>query len=115
MASEYGDRNAAQPENQSASLNGDFGTGMAEADVPRLLGYSEVTFDTLIQMHLLDCDQCRKAALGRPVGLGQKSGYCDAYWHLQLLKADEEGRVNNIVRFTEYGDEARHGRDLEGQ
>ena len=68
----------------------------------------------MIAMHLVDCDRCRKATTaGRPVALGQKSGHCDAYWHLQLLRAKEEGLVNNIVAYTEYGDEARKGGSLE--
>jgi hypothetical protein len=65
-------------------------------------------------MHLIDCDQCRKASASRkPVALGQKSGHCDTYWQLQLMRAKHEGRVNNIVAYTEFGDEARKGGALE--
>jgi hypothetical protein len=68
----------------------------------------------MIAMHLIDCDQCRKATASRkPVALGQKSGHCDAYWQLQLMRAEHEGRVNNIVAYTEFGDEARKGGALE--
>jgi hypothetical protein len=66
-----------------------------------------MTIDDAINMHLVDCTQCRDATeRGKPVGLGQPSGHCDTYWHLQLMRADYEGAVNNIVRHTEYGDEA---------
>jgi hypothetical protein len=66
-----------------------------------------VTIDDAIQMHLVDCDQCRSAAeRNRPVGLGGKSRQCSEYWHLQMLRADYEGSVNNIVAHTEFGDEA---------
>jgi hypothetical protein len=72
------------------------------------------SIDDAIAMHLVDCDQCRHAIEDlRPVGLGQKSGLCDAYWNLQKIRADYEGRVNNIVAYTELGDEAPKGRPLE--
>lgn len=113
MATEYGDNHARLPDFQNGSPNSDSGTGMEEESVSRLLGYSEVTFDVIISMHLLDCDQCRKAIAGKPVGIGQKTGLCDVYLQLQLLRAQEEGRVNNVVAYTEYGDEAKKGRGLE--
>jgi hypothetical protein len=68
--------------------------------------------DDMIAMHLLQCDQCRKAIEGRPVGLGQKSGMCDDYWQLQTIRADVEGKANNIVAHTEYGDEVRRSHPL---
>jgi hypothetical protein len=67
----------------------------------------------MIAMHLVDCDQCRKATARGPVALGQKSGHCDTYWQMQLMRAQAEGSVNNIVAHTEYGDEAPKGGKLE--
>ena len=114
MVSEYGDKPANQPGNGFRSSNSDSSITKAAADVSRLLGSSEVTLDDVIAMHLIDCDQCRKAsASGRPVALGQKSGHCDSYWQLQLMRAEYEGRANNIVAYTEFGDAARKGGPLE--
>lgn len=73
--------------------------------VPLVVG--GMSIDDAINMHLVDCTQCRAASdRGKPVRLGQKSGHCDQYWHLQLLRANYEGTVNNIVAHTELGDEA---------
>lgn len=113
MATKYGGNHAQQPGNNNESSNSDSITGTGAEDVSSLLGYSEVTFDVLINMHLIDCDQCRKASLSAPVGLGQKPKMCDAYWQLQLLRAQEEGRVNNIVAYTENGDPAEKRGRLE--
>jgi hypothetical protein len=72
---------------------------------PLVIGGMSV--DSAIDMHLVDCVQCREATeRGKPRGLGQHSGHCGTYWHLQLLRANYEGRVNNIVAHTELGDEA---------
>lgn len=76
-------------------------------------GFSDVTADEMIGMHLIDCDQCRKASLAKPVAIGQKSGHCGTYWQLQLMRAQHEGSANNIVAYTEFGDEAPKGRPLE--
>lgn len=66
-----------------------------------------MTVDDAIQMHLVDCDQCREATeRARPIRLGESSGHCDGYWQLQLMRANHEGHVNNIVAHTELGDEA---------
>lgn len=68
------------------------------------------TVDDAISMHLISCSQCRDfIERGRPVGLGGKSGHCGTYWQLQLMRADYEGKVNNITAYTEFGDEARKG------
>lgn len=72
-----------------------------------MVGSSEFSIDDAIQMHLVDCDQCRNATThGRPVPPGRKSGHCNQYWELQLARAKYEGIVNNIGHVTEYGDEA---------
>jgi hypothetical protein len=72
------------------------------------------SIDDAIAMHLVDCDQCRHAIENlRPVAIGQKSGHCNTYWHLQIMRANYEGKVNNVVAYTEYGDEAPKGRPLE--
>jgi hypothetical protein len=72
------------------------------------------SIDDAIAMHLVDCNKCRRAIEHlRPVSIGQKSGHCDQYWHLQKMRADYEGMVNNVVAVTEYGDEAPRGRPLE--
>jgi hypothetical protein len=72
------------------------------------------SIDEAIQFHLVDCSQCRAATeRGRPVALGQVSGHCGTYWQLQLARAEYEGRQNNIVAYTEYGDEAPKGGGLE--
>lgn len=77
------------------------------------MGTSSFSIDDAIQMHLVDCEQCRKASVSRPVAIGQKSGHCDQYWHMQLMRADMEGKVNNIVAHDEYGREARKVNRLE--
>jgi hypothetical protein len=78
--------------------------------------------DTAIQMHLVDCVQCRDfTEHGRPVPNVRVAGnradrHCDTYWQLQKMRADYEGAVNNIVDYTEYGDQAAfRPRNLEGQ
>jgi hypothetical protein len=66
-----------------------------------------VAIDDLIAMHLTDCDTCRAATeKGRPKRLGNKTALCTEYLHLQLLRAQYEGKANNIVAHTELGDEA---------
>jgi hypothetical protein len=113
MVSRYGDKNAGQPANGYESKSPDSPiTGEAD-NVKRLLGSSEVTFKEMIDMHLLDCNQCRHAIMSPPVAIGQKSRHCNAYWHLQLMQAKYEGAANNIVAYTEFGDEARKGGNLE--
>lgn len=78
--------------------------------------------DDAIQMHLVDCQQCREFTLkGRPVpnvriAGNRADGHCDAYWQLQLMRAQYEGAVNNIVDHTEFGDQAAfRPRNLEGE
>lgn len=84
---------------------------MEAASVPLVIG--SYSIDDAIAMHLVDCDQCRKAISQlKPVSLGQKSGHCDAYWEMQLMRARYEGTVNNVVAHTEYGDEAPKGGNL---
>lgn len=73
-----------------------------------LITDSGITIDDAINMHLVDCAQCRDATERRlPVKLGQKSGHCEVYWQMQLNRADYEGKINNIVAHTEHGDEAQ--------
>jgi hypothetical protein len=88
---------------------------MSYPDPPGLpLKVGSYDIDTAIQMHLVDCVQCRDVTeKGRPVPVGKKSGHCDAYWQLQIMRANYEGKVNNIVAYTELGDEAPKGRSLE--
>jgi hypothetical protein len=80
------------------------------------------SIDDAIQMHLVDCNQCRDASeTGRPVPNirrpgGPRDKHCNTYWDLQIQRANYEGMVNNIVDHTELGDEAPfRPRDLEGQ
>lgn len=114
MASEYGGNGAKTPGNGHPSPNTDSSIIKAAADVSQLLGSSEITLDDVIAIHLIDCSQCRETSEhARPVALGEKSGHCDAYWQLQLMRADYEGRANNIVAYTEFGDGARKGGPLE--
>jgi hypothetical protein len=114
MASEYGGKPASRPGNGYESNSSDSPITQAAANVSRLLGSSEITLDDVIAMHIIDCSQCREVSEhARPVALGQKSGHCDAYWQLQLMRAEFEGRANNIVAYTEYGDAARKGGPLE--
>lgn len=87
---------------------------------PLVVGSFDI--DTAIQMHLVDCQQCRDfTEHGRPVPNVRMAGnradkHCDAYWQLQKMRADYEGAVNNIVDYTELGDQAAfRPRDLEGQ
>jgi hypothetical protein len=85
--------------------------GEAKAQ-PLYIGH--VTIDDAINMHLVDCVQCRDATERcNPIGLGQNSKHCAQYWHLQLLRARYEGKVNNIVAHTELGDEAPKRGQLE--
>jgi hypothetical protein len=95
---------AQPPENMNGSSRRESPTDTVNART--LTGYSKPSLDDMIGMHLVDCDQCRKASLAPPVAIGQKSGHCDTYWQLQLMRAEYEGTVNNIVAYTEYGDEA---------
>lgn len=86
---------------------GPFGAGEVQ-------GFSEIPIEDQIVAHIEQCDQCRRAiATDRPRAIGQKSGHCEVYWHLQLMHAKAEGVANNIVAHTEYGDEAPRGRPLE--
>lgn len=114
MVEQSGSRNARQPENYKQSLNSGYPTTSQEDSVPLLIGSSDVSLDEMIQMHLVDCDQCQHAIMtDRPRAIGQKSSHCNTYWELQLMRAKIEGKVNNIVAHTEYGDEAPKGRPLE--
>lgn len=113
MAKPHGGNSADNPANMSESSEHPH-TWEWETDALTLTGFSEPTLDDQIAMHLVDCSQCRDAVMRlKPVGLGQKSGHCDTYWQLQTMRAKYEGRVNNIVARTEYGDEAPKGRNLE--
>lgn len=112
MGKEFGGRNASGPVNGDESSPSDSPTIKAAGGVPLAVG--SFSIDDAIAMHLVDCDQCRKAIQTlTPVPIGSKSGHCDAYWELQLMRAKYEGEVNNIVAFTELGDEAPKGRPLE--
>lgn len=103
--------NAAEPENRNES-SPNMSPGTEAANVPLRVG--SFSIDDAIAMHLIDCGQCRNAIENlRPVGLGQKSGHCDTYWQLQLMRADYEGAVNNIVAYDESGNEARKGGSLQ--
>jgi hypothetical protein len=65
------------------------------------------TIDEMIALHLEICTQCRDTAeRAGPVRMGEHSRHCGTYWQLQLDRAMYEGRVNNIVAYTENGDEA---------
>lgn len=113
---ESGGRNAKPPENHSALWNGGYGTGTTEvvAGSRILVGSSDMSLDDAISMHLVDCEQCRDAISNlKPRGIGQRTGLCDEYLQLQLLRAQHEGRINNIVAYTEHGDETQKGRPLE--
>jgi hypothetical protein len=108
----HGGSNAGSQRNGNGSSKPPLITAKENAGM--LADSSSITLDEAIQMHLVDCDQCRKvAAIARPIALGEKSGHCDTYWALQLLRAESEGKANNIVAYTEYGDEAPKGGDLE--
>lgn len=116
MANEYGGKNAETPETTNGSRLVR-SPGMEAANAPLKVGSSDI--DDAIQMHLVDCDQCRYVTEnGRPVpnipriGAGQ-DGHCGDYWQLQLMRAKYEGAANNIVAYTEFGDEAPKGVDLE--
>jgi hypothetical protein len=102
---------AQSPENMNGSSQRESRSETIDARI--LTGSSKPSIDDMIGMHLVDCDQCRKATLGKPVGIGQPSGHCGTYWQLQLMRAKYEGSVNNIVAHTEYGDEAPKGGELE--
>lgn len=66
-----------------------------------------IPVDEAIRIHLIECDQCREATeRARPVKIGQHSRHCAGYWHLQLMRANHEGKINNVVAYTELGDEA---------
>jgi hypothetical protein len=86
------------------------GTGEVVESAPLHVG--SFSIDDAIQMHLVDCSQCAAAINGKPVAIGQKSGHCDTYWQLQLIRAEYEGKQNNIVAYTELGDEAPKSRPL---
>jgi hypothetical protein len=109
MAKNAGDFPANSPETRKSSSHSASAITETEASVPmtRPLMVGSFSIDDAIGMHLVDCDQCRNAIVHlRPVGLGMKSGLCDAYFQLQLMRADYEGKVNGITAHTEYGDEA---------
>lgn len=107
-----GNNSASEPANSDESSSGISSITSEAAGVSLKVGSFEI--DDAIAMHLVDCDQCRKAiATLRPVGIGQKSGHCGDYWQLQLMRADYEGKQNNVVAYTEFGDEARKGGGLE--
>lgn len=109
---EYGSNSASSRENSKGSWTGNRDDFQNNAGT--LIGSGEQSIDDVIAMHLIDCDQCRESIQHlKPLGLGQKSGHCATYWDLQLMRARYEGSVNNIVAYTEYGDEARKGRPLE--
>lgn len=111
MANEYGDRNASEPESTGESSR-KMSPGMEAASVPLMVG--SFSIDDAIAMHLVDCDQCRESIINlRPLGIGQRSGHCNAYWQLQLMRAEYEGKVNNVVAHNEYGDEAKKGGPLQ--
>jgi hypothetical protein len=75
------------------------------SEQPLIIGGRPV--DELIAEHLSECVQCREATeRSKPRGLGQHSGHCGTYWQLQLSRAQYEGKINNVVAHTEYGDEA---------
>jgi hypothetical protein len=95
-----------KPENGSESSDGQRRPiGSEAASLPLQVG--SFSIDDAIQMHLVDCDQCREMTeRSGPVKMGERSGHCAEYWHLQILRANYEGQVNNIVAHTEYGDEA---------
>lgn len=87
---------------------------MSPSDAGEVKGYSDIPIEDQIIAHLESCSQCRRAiATDRPRAIGQKSGHCETYWHLQLQHANAEGVANNIVAHTEYGDEAPRSRPLE--
>lgn len=83
------------------------GTTMPDEAKTLPLFIGGVAIDDLIAIHLIDCDTCRAATeKGKPTGLGQKTALCTEYLHLQLMRANYEGKANNIVAHTELGDEA---------
>jgi hypothetical protein len=102
-SNEYGGIDAQSPETPS-ELSGQQSPEIMPASVPLQIGSSDI--DDVIAKHLIDCDQCREGIGKGPVKLGEKSRHCDQYWHLQLLRARYEGKINNIVAHTELGDEA---------
>jgi hypothetical protein len=113
-----GSNSADSAENSKPSSSG--GRFNSANDARTLVGSSDVTIDDMISMHLVDCSQCREfAANSRPipniprVGVTAKDGHCGTYWQLQLMRAKYEGSVNNIVAYTEHGDEAPKGANLE--
>jgi len=107
-----GNNSAHAPENGVSSSRLVLPTGEAVESVPLRVNSSDI--DTAIQMHLVDCSQCRAATeRGKPVAIGQHSGHCGDYWQLQLMRARYEGKRNNIVAYTELGDEAPKGGNLE--
>jgi hypothetical protein len=107
-----GNNSVPSPTNGEQSSRLVLPTGEAVESVPLAVG--SFSIDDAIQMHLVDCIQCRKVTeSGKPVAIGQKSGHCDTYWQLQLMRAQHEGSRNNIVAYTELGDEAPKGRPLE--
>lgn len=100
------------PENGDQSSRKESPISTETAGVPLQVG--SFSIDDAIAMHLVDCEQCRRAIETlKPRGLGQKTGLCDRYLQLQLMRADYEGMQNNVVARTEYGHEAPQGRRLE--
>lgn len=111
MDTPLGGTTAPKPENHGESSR-KTSPGMEAASVPLKVGSFDI--DDAIAMHLVDCSQCRYAIEHlKPVGLGGRSGHCNAYWQLQLMRAKYEGDVNNVVAYTELGDEAIMGGPLE--
>lgn len=105
MVNEYGGNSGDAGKSKLSSNRLFGGETQRNAAIPD--GSSSVTLDEAIQMHLIDCDQCRRVSItAKPVAIGQKSGHCDTYWAMMLLRAEFEGKVNNIVAHNEYGDEA---------
>lgn len=111
MGNMSGNKHVPSPENRNGSRNPVSEPITTGAIVE--MGGASFSIDDAIQMHLVDCDQCREATSARPVAIGQKSKHCDTYWHLQMQRANFEGRVNNVVNYTEFGDEAPKSHPLD--
>lgn len=63
----------------------------------------------LISDHLDNCSDCHPPF--KPVALGQRSGFCAAYWQMVQAWADDEGAANNIVAHDEFGNRAPRSTD----
>lgn len=111
MASESGTNPAKQQENRNESSSLTLPTGEQVTSVPLVIG--SFSIDDAIAMHLVDCAECRAAIQTlKPKAIGQKTGLCDEYLQLQLVRAQYEGARNNVVAYTEFGDEAPKSREL---